>query len=161
LRREGSDGSESAEKAVWVERSGGGNTPPQTFAPIGGGQLGFDFVWDLFSQEQWVSGIFTGRLRIFPPLVVHRPVTIASIISPATKPRTAPRRVAQNQPQLKVIPVSSISIHLLCYKTRAKKNVELPPLSPAGRQRAGYVPPIGPGLSSDTGFRGEGKCLSP
>jgi hypothetical protein len=89
------------------------------------GYLGFASVWELFSQDESVSGIFTGRLRFLPPLLAQRVVTMVSIISPATKPSTAPRRVAQNQPQLKVIPGSSIFVHLLCHKAKVKKNVKL------------------------------------
>ena len=89
------------------------------------GHLGFVFVGDLFSQGELLSGIFTGRFRFLFPLLAQRAVTMASIISPATKPSTAPRRVAQNQPQLKVIPGSSIFVHLLCHKAKVKKNVKL------------------------------------
>ncbi|OGP65551.1 MAG: hypothetical protein A2170_12990 [Deltaproteobacteria bacterium RBG_13_53_10] len=106
------------------------------------GQLGFVFVVDLFSQDEWVSGIFTGWFRFLFPLLVQRAVTKVSIISPATKPSTAPRRVAQNQPQLKAIPVSSIFVHLLCYKTKAKKNAKLHAPACPGKDGIGRSVPV-------------------
>jgi hypothetical protein len=84
----------------------------EVYFSVGMGHFGFVFVWDLFSHGEWLSGIFTGRLRFLFPLLAQKLVTMASIISPATKPSTAPRRVAQNQPQPKVIPVSFISVPL-------------------------------------------------
>jgi hypothetical protein len=95
--------------------------------------LGLVFVCDLLSHGEEGSGVSSGRVRFLFPLLLQRVVTTASIISPATKPSTAPRRVAQNQPQLNAIPESSISAHLLRCIAKAMKHASyLPYLIQAG-----------------------------
>jgi hypothetical protein len=98
--------------------------PLEVYFSVGMGHFGFVFVWDLFSHGEWLSGIFTCRLRFLFPLLSQKRVTTASIISPATKPSTAPRRVAQNQPQPKVIPVSFISVPLFSKQNRRDVTID-------------------------------------
>ncbi len=87
------------------------------------GKFELTFVSDLFCHTKLVFCIF---LRSSRPLLLTFAQTfgkILSIISPTTKPMNAPRTVAQNQGQLKVIPTSFILVPLLSWNER--KNVKM------------------------------------
>jgi len=87
------------------------------------GKFELTFVSDLFCHTKLVFCIF---LRSSQPLLLTFAQTfgkILSIISPTTKPMNAPRTVAQNQGQLKVIPTSFILVPLLSWNER--KNVKM------------------------------------